>query len=313
MTRILASTIRSQPASLLATGLVLTLASCAGTSGTKGKTASSNKRMTPPEQPPIYSWDEELVKSTSGPVKIKIGIEQQRARFFKGGKEIGWTTVASGVPSHPTPTGSFSILEKTRDKKSNLYGRIYNSSGDCIESDAKMGRDPIPAGGRFEGSRMEYWMRLTSDGVGMHIGPQPRPGYRASHGCIRLPAYMAQQFFEHAPVGTPVTIVSDDGTEPLSKARDAYEAQLAEYTTWVNGEWDKHNARMAKSPEVRKAAREKLKAEKEAKEMAERAAKKAAREASNQPAQEIRAAEPVGGQSAPAGPGQTVYLDPNAA
>jgi hypothetical protein len=32
------------------------------------------------------------------------------------------------------------------------------------------------------------------------------PGYPASHGCIRLPMNMAQNFYENAPHGTPVTV-----------------------------------------------------------------------------------------------------------
>lgn len=231
------------------------LVSCAG-----GKsTSASKKRLTPPEQPQVYHWDETLASTVKGAPRIKIGIHQQRARFFKGDTEIGWTAVASGLPSHPTPTGSFKVLEKTTDKRSNLYGKIYDAEGNVINSDANTRTDRVPAGGRFEGSYMKYWMRLTSEGVGMHVGPQPRPGYRASHGCIRLPEYMAEQFYKHVSVGTPVTIVPDDGTEPLSAARDAYESELAAYTEWVNGEWAKYNAR---TPEGRKAAKEKKKAEK---------------------------------------------------
>ena len=310
--------------SLLTLAAVSALASCAGPQAASN---TGNKRLTPPQEPPVYSWDETAAANTPGAARIKIGLNQQRARFYKGDTEIGWTTVASGISGFSSPTGSFKILEKTVDKKSNLYGRIYNASGGVVNSDAKMGRDSIPAGGRFEGSRMAYWMRLTSDGVGMHIGPLPRPGYPASHGCIRLPEYMAKQFFKHTSIGTPVTIVKDDGTEPLAAARDAYEAELATYTAWANAEWDKHNARMAKTPEARRAAREKLKAEEKAREEAEEAAerlakaeRRAARRGPNSesPPIETRPAElvtdgsgavptvnaPVASRS-----GQTVYLD----
>ncbi len=302
---------------LASIAITLSLASCASTKGKKGG-VSDGKKLSPPTEPAVYSWDESLASSTSGPVRIKIGIEQQRARIFKGDKEIGWTTVASGIPRFPTPTGSFSILEKVVDKHSNLYGKIYDGSGSCINSDAKMGRDRIPSGGKFEGAQMKYWMRLTHDGVGMHIGPQPRPGYRASHGCIRLPAYMAQQIYQVAPLGTPVTIVADDGTEPLSKGRDAYEAELATYKTWVAGEWDKHNARMADTPEGRKAAKAKVKAAKEAAKLAAKQAK------SPPPARtEVRTSQEIPEPTAPAsdqpvtgaatdGTGQTAFLDPQA-
>ena len=42
------------------------------------------------------------------------------------------------------------------------------------------------------------------DGIGMHEGFLP--GYPASHGCIRMPGFMSERFFENVGVGTPVTI-----------------------------------------------------------------------------------------------------------
>ncbi len=268
---------------------VVSLSSCAGT---KPEPTYTGPR-TPPTQPTVYEWNEELASTVKGAPRIRIGLKQQKATFYKGNTEIGWTAVASGLPSHPTPTGSFKILEKTLDKHSNLYGRIYNASGALVNGDADTRRDKIPPGGRFEGSYMKYWMRLTGSGVGMHVGPQPRPGYRASHGCIRLPEYMAERFFRNVSVGTPVTIVADDGTVPLSHARDAYEADLAAYTAWVNEEWAKYRA---STPEGRKAAREKKKAE------------AAAAKAAKRGGQESRRAEPVEDSPVPAA-GQTVYLE----
>lgn len=56
---------------------------------------------------------------------------------------------------------------------------------------------------------MPYYMRLTGDGVGMHAGPIPNPGSRASHGCIRLPRAFAPILFASTSIGTPVKIVGD--------------------------------------------------------------------------------------------------------
>jgi lipoprotein-anchoring transpeptidase ErfK/SrfK len=50
---------------------------------------------------------------------------------------------------------------------------------------------------------MPYFMRVTG-GIGMHEGFLP--GYAASHGCIRMPGFMAERFFENVSVGTPVTV-----------------------------------------------------------------------------------------------------------
>jgi hypothetical protein len=112
------------------------------------------------------------------------------------------------------------VLEKLTKKRSNLYGKIYNANGRVVNSDAKLGRDPIPPGGRFVGASMPYFMRLTYDGVGMHAGPIPRPGFRASHGCIRMPRKMAPIVFAHVPIGTPVTITGDGPRRAPLPAQD---------------------------------------------------------------------------------------------
>ena len=182
----------------------------------------SCRTVEPPPPPPepevvekkpvtLYEWNGEGVP---GPLAIRINTNHQKAYLTKGGKDVGWTYVATGLYSHPTPVGNFRIQEKTVDKHSNLWGKIYNSKGRVVVRDARNGRDSIPAGGRFQGASMRYWMRLTGDGIGMHSGPIPRPGNRASHGCIRLPSGIAPILFRHAVIGTPVKI---EGSGPKWK------------------------------------------------------------------------------------------------
>ena len=50
---------------------------------------------------------------------------------------------------------------------------------------------------------MPNFMRISA-ATGMHEGFLP--GYPASHGCIRMPALMAEAFFRSVAVGTPVSI-----------------------------------------------------------------------------------------------------------
>ena len=45
---------------------------------------------------------------------------------------------------------------------------------------------------------MPYFLRFNG-GYGMHAGYVPQ--FRASHGCIRLPARMARRFYENAGFG----------------------------------------------------------------------------------------------------------------
>ena len=164
---------------------------------------------------PLYQWDEEAAVKAKGPVSVKIIVDEQKAHVYKGKTEIGWTTVASGIHKYPTPVGRFKVLERVEDKHSNLYGKIYDKNGKVVVNDARMGRDEIPEGGRFEGAQMAYWMRVTDDGIGMHVGPIPHPGSRASHGCIRLPREAARLLFKTVSLGTPVTIIGDYEPPPV--------------------------------------------------------------------------------------------------
>lgn len=168
-----------------------------------------------PGEPKLYELPDEKRAIT----RIVVDTEMQQARFYDGNEEIGWTTVATGVASYPTPTGEFRVIEKVENKRSNLYGKMFGKGGKLVNANARIGRDPIPDGGRFEGARMPYFLRLTNDGIGLHAGPIPRPGHPASHGCIRVPAKVASRMFEQVALGTPVSI---EGVGP------SYERYLAQ-------------------------------------------------------------------------------------
>jgi hypothetical protein len=164
--------------------------------------------LEPPKKTKLYEWSGEGRAVT----RIVVDVDEQKARFYEGDKEVGWATVASGVSKFPTPVGTFSVQEKVANKESNLYGKIYGQGGKLINSNAKVGQTPIPPGARFDGADMPYFLRLTGDGIGMHAGPIPKPGRPASHGCIRMPKGFAPIAFRHVPVGTPVSIVGNGPT-----------------------------------------------------------------------------------------------------
>lgn len=155
-------------------------------------------------QAPLYVWHG---TGQPGPLSVNIDLSEQKAYLFKSGQNVGWTYVATGRSGFATPTGTFRIMEKIADKRSNRYGVIVDRNGDVVNSNATAGVSRIPPGGRFVGARMPYWMRITGYGVGMHAGPIPRPGSTASHGCIRLPRDFAETIFDNASVGTRVTIM----------------------------------------------------------------------------------------------------------
>jgi lipoprotein-anchoring transpeptidase ErfK/SrfK len=176
--------------------VALAVASCA----TKPKPPVTAQKKQPFH---MYEWHGDGVK---GRASVVISIKEQKAHFYRDGKEVGWSFVATGKPGHPTPAGHFHVMEKNEDKISNLYGSLLDSNGDVVNSDFNLSKDPLPEGMQFQPARMPYYMRVTGDGVGMHAGRIPHPGSTASHGCIRMPPDMAVKFFHNVEVGTPVTI-----------------------------------------------------------------------------------------------------------
>jgi hypothetical protein len=160
-----------------------------------------------PTYPKTHSvWkNEELLSRTHAEnSSIKINLATQRGLLMNGNDVVMDYPICSGTKSRPTPAGTFYILEKIVDKKSNKYGKIYDAAGTVVNSDADSTLDPIPEGGKFEGASMRYWMRLTNDGVGHHIGPVRR--YPASHACVRGPSGTIPLVYSKVKAGTRVII-----------------------------------------------------------------------------------------------------------
>ena len=148
----------------------------------------------------VSYWDGDGV---SGSPSVRISLSEQRAYFYKGGELVGVSTISTGREGHNTPPGSYKIQQKDQDHKSSLYGDYVDHDGNVLKKEIERGKDPMPPGGVFDGARMPFFMRITG-GVGMHEGFLP--GYPASHGCIRMPGFMAENFFHNVEVGTPVRI-----------------------------------------------------------------------------------------------------------
>lgn len=156
----------------------------------------------------LTTWKNEDVLSRTDPgnSSIHISLKLQRG-FLMNGDEVAIDyPVSSGVPSRPTPPGTYYILEKIVDKSSNKYGKIYDASGSVVNGDADATKDTIPEGGRFQGAPMRYWMRLTNDGIGHHIGPLPRSRRPASHACIRGPSATMPIVYSKVKPGTRVVV-----------------------------------------------------------------------------------------------------------
>ncbi len=153
----------------------------------------------------VYRDNSVLAQTNSSNARVKIDLGMQRAILYNGEQIAMDYPIASGKSKFPTPPGNYKIVEKIlSEKRSNLYGTIYNASGKVHKSNADSKKDNIPAGGNFKGASMPYWMRLTWSGIGMHKGRVPR--YPASHGCVRMPSSVASTVYSMTGVGTPVNI-----------------------------------------------------------------------------------------------------------
>ena len=150
-----------------------------------------------------------LEQATPDNVSLEISLKEQRGLLLVRGAIAMDFPVSSGKASHPTPPGSYTIRAKEKEYHSNLYGRIFDATGAVVVADADSRKDVPPEGGRFEGSAMPYWMRLTDSGVGLHVGFVPG-GRAASHGCIRLKKDNAAEIFSLVKIGTPVAVVAGD-------------------------------------------------------------------------------------------------------
>lgn len=153
----------------------------------------------------VYKNNDVLAKTNASNSRVVIDLSLQRGKLYNGKQLAMDYPISSGNSRFPTRTGNFKVLEKiTADKRSNLYGKIYDAEGNVVNSNANANVDPIPEGGRFEGAMMANWMRLTWDGIGMHRGVVPR--YPASHGCIRTPGTVVAIVYDKVALGTPVTV-----------------------------------------------------------------------------------------------------------
>ena len=153
------------------------------------------------------SWKNHSVleKTNSSNSRININLSLQRGFLILGNQIAMDYRVSSGSSNYATPPGNYRIIEKVEKKRSNLYGRILDSSGETVNSDADIREDSVPDGGSFLGASMPYWMRLTGTGIGMHQGNVNRR--YASHGCIRSHSSAVPIVFSKTKVGTAVTVV----------------------------------------------------------------------------------------------------------
>ena len=191
---------------IVSVGLILLVAGCAEDPRFSAKTqylgGGYGGAATGAPRDTVSYWDGD---NAGGNPSVKISLGEQRAYFYKSGVLVGVSQLSTGREGLNTPIGTFKIIQKDKDHVSSLFGDYVDSAGNVVVPNVDVKKDPKPPGAHFRGTPMPYFMRIVS-GTGMHAGYLP--GYPASHGCIRMPEFMAEDFFKSVSVGTPVTITN---------------------------------------------------------------------------------------------------------
>jgi lipoprotein-anchoring transpeptidase ErfK/SrfK len=156
------------------------------------------------KQEPIKINQALLKQTTPDQVRVVVSIPKQRAYLILNDQIVIDSPISSGKRGHSTPTGHFTLLEKDPNHHSTLYGDFVDDRGRVVRAGVSARIDSAPSGSHFAGAAMKWFLRLTGDGVGMHIGILP--GYPASHGCVRESPEGAKLFYDRVKVGTPVDI-----------------------------------------------------------------------------------------------------------
>jgi lipoprotein-anchoring transpeptidase ErfK/SrfK len=111
-----------------------------------------------------------------GPLIISVSISKQQVKIYDANGFFAEAPVSTGMRGHGTPMGVFSVIQKHKWHRSNIYS----------------------------GAPMPYMQRITWSGVAMHAGVLP--GYPASHGCIRMPVGFAIKMWNWTKMGARVFV-----------------------------------------------------------------------------------------------------------
>jgi hypothetical protein len=129
-------------------------------------------------------------KPPTGPLTLIVSIGSQRVSLYANGEFVARGPVSTGMRGHPTPIGVFSVIQKDRYHRSNIYSAA-----------------PMP-----------YMQRITWSGVAIHQGVLP--GHPASHGCIRTSTDFAIRLWGTTKLGARVIVSrSDVAPAPISNPR----------------------------------------------------------------------------------------------
>jgi len=165
-------------------GVVALLAAGTGDADARTERSAKAKRATfkAAREKPAKKEIAAKPKPPEGPLLAVISVAKQRISVYGSTGLVAQSVVSSGRAGFPTPTGVFSIIQKNRYHRSNIYS----------------------------GAPMPFMQRITWSGVALHAGVVP--GYPASHGCIRLTPSFAAELWGMTKMGGRVVVAPDDAT-----------------------------------------------------------------------------------------------------
>jgi len=122
--------------------------------------------------------------------RIVVSIPDRKLAVLEGERVVKVFATAVGAAKTPSPTGSFTIVERLADPT--WYGP----------------RKVVPPGKSNPlGPR---WLGLSKKGYGIHGTNAPASiGHDASHGCIRLRNSDIEELFEMVAVGEQVDLIGE--------------------------------------------------------------------------------------------------------
>lgn len=123
----------------------------------------------------------------AGSRRIVVSIPDKKLALIEDGEVVKIYRVATGRESSPTPTGSFTIVNR-------ITSPTYYQLGKVIPPGKKN-----PVGAR--------WIGLSKKHYAIHGTDEPRSiGRAASHGCVRMGAKDVKELFERVRIGDVVEI-----------------------------------------------------------------------------------------------------------
>jgi lipoprotein-anchoring transpeptidase ErfK/SrfK len=119
--------------------------------------------------------------------RIVVSIPDRKLALIEDGQVVKTYSTAVGAPSSPTPSGTYTIVERIPNPTWYGPGKVVG-----------------PGKGNPVGTR---WMGLSCKGYGIHGTNNPRSiGRNVSHGCVRMRNRDVEDLFARVAVGDVVEL-----------------------------------------------------------------------------------------------------------